>query len=167
MSVQQPRGIHFEAEATVDARPETVWEILSDYRDAHSLIIPPQFFSDYQVESGGRGARTVIRFTFRVAGTKRHMRQVVSEPEPGRILAETDIDGPAHSTFTLTSADGGRKTRVLITTDQATRPGLAGAIERLLAPLVAPSMKRIYLEELSRLEALAQGRLKGAGAPAQ
>ena len=167
MADQESRGMHFEAQATVDARPETVWDILTDYRDAHSLIIPPQFFSDYEVESGGRGAGTVIRFAFRVAGTKRHMRQVVSEPQPGRILVERDIDGPAHSTFTLTPVDGGRKTRVLITTDQVTRPGIAGAVERLLAPLLAPSMKRMYLQELSRLEALAQGRLHSAGAPAQ
>lgn len=167
MTDRASQGVRFEAEATVDARPETVWDILTDYRDAHPRIIPPQFFSDFQVESGGRGAGTVIRFTFRVAGTKRHMRQVVSEPEPGRILVERDIDGPTHSTFTLTPVDGGRKTHVLITTDQAASAGIAGAIERLLAPLLAPSMKRIYLEELSRLEALAQGRLHGATAPTQ
>jgi hypothetical protein len=56
---------------------------------------------------------------------------------------------------------------VLITTDQVASPGIAGVIERLLTPLLAPSMKRIYLEELSRLEALAQRRLHGATAPTQ
>ncbi|HEU0027328.1 MAG TPA: SRPBCC family protein [Ktedonobacterales bacterium] len=156
MSTQSPQSMHFEAEATLDARPETVWDILTDYREGHPNITPPQAFSDFQVESGGKGAGTVMRFTFRIAGTKRHMRQIVSAPEPGRVLVESDIDGPTRTAFTLTPVDGGRQTRVLITTDQAASRGVAGAIERLLSPLVAPTMRRLYWEELSRLEALAR-----------
>ena len=42
--------------AHIHARPETVWHILTDYREGHPSIPPPQAFSDFQVESGGKGA---------------------------------------------------------------------------------------------------------------
>jgi uncharacterized protein YndB with AHSA1/START domain len=156
MSARTPRGIHFETEGIVSASPDIVWDILTDYRKGHPSINPPQAFSDFQVESGGKGAGTVMRFTFHVAGTKRRMRQVVSEPEPGHVLVEEDIDGPTRTTFTLTPVDGGRKTRVLITTDQAASSGITGMIERLATPMIAPTMRRLYREELDRLDALAQ-----------
>lgn len=156
MSTQASSGIRFEAAATVHARPETVWEILTDYREGHPKIIPPRAFSGFVVESGGKGSGTVIRFTFRSAGMTRQFHQIVSTPEPGRVLVESDIDGPTRTTFTLTPVDDGRQTHIRITTDQASSPGLTGAVERLLMPLIAPTMRRLYLEELDRLDSLAQ-----------
>ena len=166
MAIQQLRDIYFEAEAIVHARPETVWDILTDYREGHPTIIPPQAFSDFTVESGGKGAGTVIRFTFRYAGVRRQMRQIVSEPEPGRVLVEANTDGLARTTFALSPMDDGRQTHVRITTDQAASSGLAGMAQRLVTPLVAPAMRRLYLEELGRLDALAQHWPKSEPAPA-
>lgn len=156
MADRKAQGIHFEAEATMGVSPETLWDILTDYREGHPNIIATQAFSDFQVESGGKGAGTVFHFTFRAVGVTRKMRQIVSEPEPGRVLVEADIDGPTRTTFTLTPVDGSCQTRVVITTNQATSPGVTGVMERLLAPMVAPTMRRLYLEELARLETLAQ-----------
>lgn len=155
MATTAATGIHFEAEATVRARPEVVWDILTDYINGHPRILPPAF-SDFAVETGGRGAGTVMRFTFSGVGPARHFHQVVSEPQPSRVLVEADIDGPARSTFTLTPVDGGQQTRLHIATDQTTESGFTGAMARLLASLLAPSMRRIYLDEIARLDALAQ-----------
>lgn len=156
MATTAPANIHFEAEAVVQARPEVVWDILTDYINGHPKIIPPQAFSDFVVESGGKGAGTIMRFTFRATGMTRKMRQIASIPEPGRVLVEADVAGPTRTTFALTPLDGGQRTRLRIATDQATDPGFAGAVARLLTPLIAPTMRRLYLEEIQRLDALAQ-----------
>jgi hypothetical protein len=165
MATETAKGIHFEAEGLVNASAGTVWDILTDYRNGHPRILPPAF-SDFVVESGGKGAGTVMRFTFHGAGTTRHFHQVVSEPEAGRVLVETDLNGPAHTTFTLTPLDDGRQTRVHIATDQTTDPGIAGALARLLTPLVTPTMRRIYQDELQRLDTLAQRWPNAAITPA-
>ena len=43
-----------------------------------------------------------------VLGVERVYREVVSEPEPGRVLAETDADAGVTTTFTVDALDGGK-----------------------------------------------------------
>jgi hypothetical protein len=150
------RGVTFETSAPIRARPEVVWVILTDYRNGHPNILPPRAFSDFRVEEGGQGAGTVMTFRFHVAGATRAVRHVVSVTNPGRTLVEGEPDGASVTTFTLTPLDDGQRTQVHISTVQRSQDGLRGGIERLLAPLLAPTMRRIYLDELARLDALAQ-----------
>lgn len=150
------RGVTFEASAPIQARPAVVWAILTDYRNGHPNILPPRAFSDFRVLEGGQGAGTVMTFTFHVAGATRAVRHVVSVPDPGRTLVEGEPDGSSVTTFTLSPLDDGQRTQVHISTTQRGQSGLRGSIERLLTPLLAPTMRRIYLDELARLDALAQ-----------
>ena len=53
------------------------------------------------VEKGGKGAGTVIRVLMNVLGVDRTYYMEVSEPEPGRVLAETDQDAGVTTTFTV------------------------------------------------------------------
>jgi uncharacterized protein YndB with AHSA1/START domain len=157
MSAQSAsQGVTFEASAPIQAQPEVVWDILTDYRNGHPNILPPKAFSDFRVVEGGRGAGTVMTFKFHVAGATRAVRHVVSAPDPGRTLVEGEPDGSSVTTFTLTPLDDGQRTQVHISTIQRGQGGLRGAIERLLTPLLAPAMQRIYQDELARLDALAQ-----------
>jgi uncharacterized protein YndB with AHSA1/START domain len=151
----QQTAIHFEATSEIHAPTATVWDILTDYRNGHSRILPSAF-SDIQIESGGKGAGTVYHYSFRAAGTTRHIRHFVSEPEPGRVLVESAPNDPTTTTFTLTPTADGAHTQLLITTDLTTQPGLTGALTRLFAPLLAPTMHAIYLDEMQRLDDLAQ-----------
>jgi hypothetical protein len=148
--------IRFEGAATLNARPEIVWDILTDYRNGHARIVPKPYFSDLTVEQGGKGAGTIITFTFRAGGTMRHVRHIVSTPEPGRVLVESEADGSGGVTFTLTPVDGGQRTRVEIVTDMAGGTGLRGVIEQIFLPPYRRLMTKIYLQELANLEALAQ-----------
>lgn len=150
------RDTRFEASAPIHASPAVVWDILTDYRQGHARIIPPGAFSDFRVEAGGRGAGTVIAFTFHVAGATRAMRQIVSEPTTGQTLMESDADGSAYTTFTLAPLNDGSQTLLTITTVEQGHSGARGVVERLLGPLLAPTMRRIYLDEMRRLDALAQ-----------
>jgi uncharacterized protein YndB with AHSA1/START domain len=151
----QQTAIHFEAASEIHAPTATVWDILTDYRNGHPRILPPAF-SGIQIESGGKGAGTVYSYSFHAAGTTRHIRHEVREPEPGHILVESAPGDPTTTTFTLTPTADGAHTHLLITTDLTTQPGLTGTLTRLLAPLLAPTMRGIYLDEMQRLDDLAQ-----------
>jgi uncharacterized protein YndB with AHSA1/START domain len=88
------------AEATVDAPAETVYRYLADMRDHHPHFLPPAF-SDFRVESGGIGAGTVARYKLTAGGRTREYQMRVAEPEPGRVLTESDMNSTAVTTFTV------------------------------------------------------------------
>ena len=139
-----------QASHEIDARPDAVYNVLADYRTGHPAILPKPYFGDLTVEAGGRGAGTIIRFTMHVLGTQRTFRQVVSEPQPGRVLMETDEAGGITTTFTVEPLDGGKRSRVTITTEAPASSGLRGLVERVLNPRV---LGDIYRKELRQLEA--------------
>ncbi|MCW5881840.1 MAG: SRPBCC family protein [Anaerolineae bacterium] len=146
---------HAEASAIVNAPPSVVYATLADYRTGHPQALPKPTFSDLTIEQGGQGAGTVFRVTVTVLGTatKYHMR--VAEPQPGRVLAETDLTTGLTTTFTVDPIDGGQRSRVTIATDWTSRGGLAGYGERLLTPFF---MQRIYAQQLRQLdEVIGQG----------
>ena len=62
------------------------------------------------MEQGGYGAGTVIRCSIRVMGRTQTFRASITEPEPGRVLVETDLTMPSVTTFTVDPAkrDGTR-----------------------------------------------------------
>lgn len=135
------------AEGVINAPAAVVYRCLADYREHHHRFLPDAF-SDYVVEQGGFGTGTVVRYRVTTAGRSREYRDVISEPEPGRVLVEADAAGAAKST-TFTVEPDGERSRVRIETRFATAGGLAGLIERWLAPrLLAP----IYQDELTRLD---------------
>ena len=147
--------LHFEGEATIAARPEIVWDILSDYRDGHPRILPEEM-TDLIVEEGGRGEGTLVRFNFHLSGLTRQIHARVHTPEPGRILVEENLNAQGVTTFTLTPLEEGQRTHVRIMTETPEEPGLAGLIGRAFAPMVTRRMRAIYLKELANLDALAQ-----------
>ena len=118
----------------IDAPPDRVYGIIADYRVGHPAILPKQFTS-LAVEKGGTGAGTVIRCEMRVLGQKQMFRAAVTEPQPGRVLVETIIEGdPLVTTFTVIPADAGRASEVTISSVIDRKPGLRGMIERFLSP---------------------------------
>jgi hypothetical protein len=121
------------ASGAVPAPPPRVYQLLADYRGEHPRIIPPRYLDGLEVERGGVGAGTLIRFRLRLLGLTRQMRAEVSEPEPGRVLAETDPSNGGVTSFTVDPGpDGG--TTLTIAIDFSTRGGVAGAVERWVVP---------------------------------
>ena len=56
--------------STIKAPAGAVYTILADFRNHHPHILPERYFSDLEVEEGGYGARTVLRFNMEVFGNK-------------------------------------------------------------------------------------------------
>ncbi len=142
--------LHAAAERRIDAPAEHVYRLLVDYRAHHPRFLPPAF-SDFRVEQGGVGAGTIHRFRLTVGGRRRTYRMRVEEPEPGRVLTESDQLSSAVTTFTVTPDGSG--CRVRIETRWQGTGGVGGVFERLFAPRV---LRRLYGDELQRLDRYAR-----------
>ncbi len=141
----------------LSARPQDIYATIADYHQGHPSILPPENLYDLQVEQGGYGAGTIIRFKSRIMGIEQTFHHRVSEPEPGRVLVEQDIEPGRDlaTTFTVIPLEGGNKAQVEISTRMNASPGLRGLIEGWLIPL---STAPVYRQELKLLEAAAQRR---------
>jgi hypothetical protein len=149
--------IKVKADSVLDASAADVYATIADYHHGHPNIVPEENFYDMLVEKGGYGAGTIIHFKMKVLGVERTLRHRVSEPEPGRVLVEQDIDAPQKiaTTFTVTPLDNGERSHVEISTTLNTSPGLTGIVEHIVVPLINP---RIYRKEMKKLEAVARER---------
>ena len=145
--------IHASASAVVDAPPEQVYSYLADYREHHPHILPPAF-TELKVESGGVGAGTVFKVSMTAGGRGREYLMEVTEPEPGRVLAESDRNSSLVTTFTV-EATGEAASLVRIETGWEGAGGVGGFFERTFAPRV---LRRLYADELKRLDAYAGER---------
>jgi hypothetical protein len=140
---------HAQAKSTIDASPASVYAVLADYTKHHPRIMPPSIFSDLEVESGGIGAGTVFHITLRIAGKKQRLHMRVEEPEPGRVLTETNLDTGVVTTFAVGSANGDTTTKARISSEWEPKGALGGLIDRTMTPLV---MKWIFGKQLRELE---------------
>lgn len=138
-----------EASAVIDASATAIYAVLKDYHNGHPNIVPKKYFAKVEVESGGQGAGTIIRVVTKAMGVEKIYRMEVREPEPGRVLTETDLASGLVTAFTLTPLDGAR-TDVRISSEWTPRSGIFGAVEKLLTSVM---MRRIYAAELQNLAA--------------
>jgi hypothetical protein len=143
-----------KASAHVNAPAEVVYDIIADYRGGHPHILPKKYFEWLEVERGGRGEGTVIRFQMRVLGQTRVLRAVVTEPEPGRVLVETDAGGAGPVTTFVVEPEGSRS-HVTFRTELTSAGGPLGVLERFV---LRRALRRIYARELEQLGRVAVER---------
>ena len=138
------------AERRIDAPARRVYTYIRDFREHHPHFLPGQF-SDFRVESGGVGAGTVHSFKMTLGGRTTSYRVRVGEPEPGRVLIESDPARRMLTTFTVDAEMDG-SSRVRIETRWYT-DGVAGFVERMVAPRM---LRRVYQAELDLLDRYAR-----------
>lgn len=139
------------ASALIEAPATDLYEILADYHHGHPAILPRPPFEGLVVEEGGVGAGTVIRVDMRVMGRRQTFRALITEPEPGRVLVETNDTGYV-TTFTVDPREGGEHALVTIDTEMPGRAGIPGAIEQWF---VTRLLRPVYVRELDNLAAVA------------
>ena len=137
--------IEVSAERSIAAPAEVVYGAIADM-DQHARFLPPAF-SEFKVEEGGIGVGTITSFKVTAGGRSRRYQMRVDEPEPGRVLTESDTGSSLVTTFTVEPEGGG--SRVRISTRWEGAGGIGGFFERLFAPRV---MRGIYTEELELLD---------------
>jgi hypothetical protein len=136
----------------VEAPTDTVYGILRDYVRHHPRILPPSL-SALTIEEGGIGAGTVFVLDVNVFGKTQQMRMVVSEPDPGHVLMETDTGDGTVTTFTI-EPDGNGHSMVTIETTWQPATGMAAIVDRGVKPYY---LRRLYRQELRNLDEYARG----------
>jgi len=145
--------IHVSEDREIGAPARAVYSYIADH-EQHKRFLPPAF-SDFKIESGGIGAGTVTTFKVKAVGGTRAFRMRVEEPEPGRVLTESDTESDLITRWTVTPERGA--CNVEISTSWGA-DGVVGFFERLIAPR---PMRRIYAEELQLLDAYAREHEQG------
>jgi uncharacterized protein YndB with AHSA1/START domain len=140
--------VEASAERMIDAPADRVYGYLADMHQ-HSRFLPPQF-SDFQVVEGGVGAGTVTTFAVTAGGRTRTYRMNVTEPVPGRTLLESDANSSLVTAFNVEPQAAKSLVRIHTSWDGA--GGIGGFFEKTFAPR---AMRRIYLDELDRLNSYA------------
>src|SRR5574341_254585 len=113
------------------APAKQVYDVIKDYRNGHPNILPKKYFANLEVEKGGIGAGTRIRFQMRAMGSTRNIVGEVTEPDPGKVLVESYPNSETVTSFTVESH--GTECHVTIRTKLQSRGGLLGALERFTA----------------------------------
>lgn len=139
------------ARRRIDAPADRIYHYIADFEHHHPRFLPHQF-SALEIEEGGYGAGTLHRVSVTLGGKATEYRVRVREPEPGRVITETDPSRHMVTTFTVDPDGAG--SRVTIETRWRT-PGLKGLVERLVAPSM---LRRVYVEELELLARYAGAR---------
>jgi hypothetical protein len=154
MDNNKPEKHIISASAIIPARRERVYSLIANYNDGHPRILPKQF-SGLTVEQGGVGAGTIIRFQMSLLGRKQTFRAAITEPNPGHVLVETDLDtNGAVTTFTVNPGHAPADSNVTISTELPVRSGFLGKIERKMTTLL---LRPIYVKELENLARVATG----------
>jgi hypothetical protein len=137
--------------SAVEAPAAIVYNILADYNH-HRHILPPKYFPGLDVTAGGVGDGT--RFTLHAMsfGGKTQMHMAVTEPEPGAVLVERDVNTGLVTTFTVKPISP-TESQVTFETVWQPQSGLKGLIDRYTTPFF---MRLVYREEMKILNDYAQ-----------
>jgi len=141
----------FSASALIEAPAPMLYDIIADYHHGHPAILPKPPFVALEVEQGGTGEGTVVRVDMKVMGRLQTFRATITEPEPGRVLVETNDTGYV-TTFTVEPRAEGQHGYVTISTDLNGHGGIFGALERWF---VKRLLRPVYVRELEQLAAVA------------
>lgn len=142
----------------VAAPAAVVYNILADYNH-HRNILPPKFFPGLDIVEGGVGEGT--RFTLHAMsfGGKTQMHMAVTEPEPGAVLVERDINTGLVTTFAVKPISS-TESNVTFETVWEPQPGLKGTIDRYTTPFF---MRMVYRQEMKILDEYAQQQVRLSG----
>ncbi len=133
------------------------YRLIADYRGGHQRILPAKYFGNLRATKGGYGDGTEIAFEMYPFGMKRSVQQArarVTEPEPGHVLVETDLDRGFVTTFTVEPVSP-TSSRVEFSTAVPRKGGIAGAIEKVD---ISAFLRRVYDAELKQLDEVARAR---------
>ena len=143
----------FSASKLISAAAQRVYDLIADYREGHPRILPKPYFVSLNVEKGGYGAGTIINFQMKLMGRVQSFHSTITEPDPKHILAETDMNTGAVTTFTVDPRSDGQEAFVTIATITNVPDGILGKIQGWLTTRL---LQPIYEKELDQLAAVAR-----------
>jgi hypothetical protein len=145
------------ASGYISAPAQRAYDLIADYRNGHPRILPKPYFVSLGVEQGGYGAGTIINFQMKLMGRIQSFHSTITEPQPGSILVETDMNTGAVTTFTVDPRLNGQESFVTITTTIGVPDGILGKIQGWFTTQL---LRPIYSKELDQLAAVAKEKIR-------
>jgi hypothetical protein len=145
-----------KASKIIHAPAQEIYNLLADYRNGHPRVLPREYFLSLEVEEGGFGEGTIVQFQMRLPGQTKRFRSLITEPEPGHVLVETDIQSGIQTMFLVDSAGDAQHSRLTISTELTDR----SAAEAFLAKIL---LENVYRQELELVAQLAQNPIVAKG----
>ena len=137
------------ASKIIHAPANVLYRIIADYQNGHASILPKSYFSSLEVEEGGYGDGTIIRYQMRVLGQTQTFRALITEPDPGCTVLETDLESNTSTSFTVWSLGNKNQARVTIMTMLKNRSFVEGLLAKIL-------LTNVYRQELEMLAKIAK-----------
>ncbi|WP_007513020.1 SRPBCC family protein [Pseudofrankia saprophytica] len=138
--------INVVAERSLDAAPDRVLELVSDYEGTRPQLWPANI-TDYQVLAGGKGPGT--RISYRLHATKKRIRDVTAEvtaPDE-QTLVESDQNSTLRTVWRVLPQGTG--STVTVTTTWTGAGGVGGFFERIFAPIGVRKLWTAVLDNLT------------------
>jgi uncharacterized membrane protein len=134
-----------KAEATIAARPETIFACLTDYEQADVFIEGLQKLDPLGVQTAGEGAR--FSAVLSLGGRFVHTTIVIASLRPGRLVTWASVGDEGQSlTFELAPDETGTTVKLAVAYEEP--GGIAGA---LIAPFVERTVQHRADTALERL----------------
>lgn len=143
----------FSVSSLIPSPSHIVYRIIADYKNGHPQILPKPPFVSLTVENGGIGAGTVLHVKMKVMGKLQAFKTIVTEPEPGRVLVETNDTGYI-TTFTVEPKNDGKHSYVTFTTEIHEDSGITKKIEFFFSKQYLPLVYKKELEKLAKIAAI-------------
>lgn len=141
--------VNVQTSATIGASAEATYALIAESAQRPAFL--PEAMSGFETLEGGTGAGTVHRWVLKTPRGDREYVMAVTEPEPGRVLVESDQKSSLVTTWTVTPT--GESCTVDITTTWQGAGGIGGFFEKTFAP---KALSKIYRDQLARLDELAR-----------
>lgn len=139
--------VHVETEKMIQARPETVYQYLADYRENRPRLLTSNF-QNYAVTKGGRGNGTVVTYVLHAGRRERPYEMHVTEEGKTRTLVEKDARSSLVTRWRVTPTGDSGQSRVSVLTEWEGGSGVGGFFERTFAPM---GLRGIYNKMLDHL----------------
>jgi hypothetical protein len=140
--------MYSEVSHVMNARPEQINAILSEYRAGHHALEPLSYCIDFTLENSDNGAGNIVHVQMNFSGMEHEMYESVVTSVPLRLIMEYDAHSDVVVVIVVEPTASAYKTRVTISTISAASPNFAGFIENLFIPR---NLRQLYDKELRRL----------------
>jgi hypothetical protein len=141
------------ASRMIKAPTEIIYRIIADYRNEHPHILPKPYFLSLDVEEGGYGTGTIVNFEMRLFGQSQAFHSVIAEPEPGRLLVETDLRSGIPTSFQVLPTGISDESQVTISTELKGINPIQGFVAKMI-------LQKVYREELELLAKAAEEQVR-------
>ena len=127
-------AIYSQVSQILDAHPERIDEVLTEYRNGNRAIAPHSICVDLHVEDNPHDFGTMIHAKVNLTGFEHEFREIMFEQAPLRLIMEYDAEYETMLIIVIESITYSDKTRITISTAYVPQSSFTYFVEDLLIP---------------------------------